>query len=219
MRAFGTKRLEGFRRQIWAEADPRTTSILPQLAYLPDDTIKALLDSFAALQTTDDIAAIVKGVPFLDNYHEQILLVISELRTSFIHLKAAEKLKKAEEKKAAGEVRIVQEQMGGDSDSEMESEDKSEEESDNDQADGGDEGILGPSGITWKINFRCVAVFSQQSIRYDSHCSSNVNITATNNGPSIHNENVPAAAQSDMPEVPVSDASSVRLCANNFTAY
>jgi len=55
MKEVGTARLEEFRLAVWFDASDRTTGLTPLAEFLPDITIRLILDRFSQLDTVADV--------------------------------------------------------------------------------------------------------------------------------------------------------------------
>ncbi|KAJ7118582.1 P-loop containing nucleoside triphosphate hydrolase protein [Mycena crocata] len=87
MKEVGTARLEEFRLAVWFEASEETTNLIPLAEFLPDITIKLILDTFSKLQTVTDVANVVAGIAGMQNQQPTLHGVIVELRETFAQMK------------------------------------------------------------------------------------------------------------------------------------
>jgi hypothetical protein len=61
MRALGKECLLGFRMKLWRNADEVQFGLIPPVVFLPDVTIKEILDNYALLHSIEDLDPIIKN--------------------------------------------------------------------------------------------------------------------------------------------------------------
>lgn len=105
MKQVGTSRLEEFRLSIWFEASDVDTGLIPITEFLPDVTIKFILDNFARYKSLGDLSKTVENIAGMVDHHEKLYEVINELRPIFMQMKKdkAAALKAAAVSRASGE--------------------------------------------------------------------------------------------------------------------
>lgn len=94
MRAYGTAEWERFRWTIFTEADPAAFGFFPPQVFIPDDTIKSLLDNLYSLKNTADVRQLVQHNTLLDKYHTRIFKCCQQMQQEFAAQRAAATVKK-----------------------------------------------------------------------------------------------------------------------------
>jgi hypothetical protein len=87
MKTAGTIRLEEFRLQVWSNTSDPGMDFTPLADFLPDVTIRFILDNFARFKSTADISELVKNIAGMKNQHEQLYHVLLELAATFTQMK------------------------------------------------------------------------------------------------------------------------------------
>ncbi|KAF7369594.1 ATP-dependent DNA helicase Q1 [Mycena venus] len=87
MKIAGTTRLEEFQYSVWAEASDHTMGLTPLADFLPDLTIKKILDRFAKIQSFGDLVPYIKDLRGIWGYHVRLFEVINELRETFCRMR------------------------------------------------------------------------------------------------------------------------------------
>ncbi|KAI0728029.1 P-loop containing nucleoside triphosphate hydrolase protein [Fomitopsis betulina] len=83
MRAVGTQQLLQFRDIIYSSASTPSTRLFPPIAFLPDPTIKTLLDEFALITSLDQLRLRVSEETFLLPHLDELWTVLLGLQTTF----------------------------------------------------------------------------------------------------------------------------------------
>jgi hypothetical protein len=92
MRALGKEHLLGFRMKLWHNADEVQFGLIPPAVFLPDVTIKEILDNYALLHSVEDLDPIIKNHRYLILHREALWQLISTLEADFIPLRRAAEL-------------------------------------------------------------------------------------------------------------------------------
>ncbi|KAJ7672982.1 hypothetical protein DFH06DRAFT_979159 [Mycena polygramma] len=79
----GASRLEEFRFSVWSDAFDETIGLTPLADFLPDITIKQMLDRVAKIECFADLVVHVQDLRGMAGYHSRLFEVIMELRETF----------------------------------------------------------------------------------------------------------------------------------------
>jgi hypothetical protein len=99
MRSLATERLIGFRTKLWRAADEIEYSIVPPVAFLPDNIIKKILDNYVLLRSAADLDPILKNESYLKPHRDALWQLISTFERDFIPLREKAELDKAAAKR------------------------------------------------------------------------------------------------------------------------
>ena len=150
MREHGIKELERFRLKLWQDADEVKTSWTPPAAFIPNATIKILLDHIYIIESTDDIISRDGDNKFLQPHTDELLQFLRNLRTQFEDMRQQAKKERMSLKNRTS----IQDES---------------DESEDDERTVGD-GI--PSGIRWIFKPSCVlTVFFSLILESDTKLS------------------------------------------------
>ncbi|KAJ7769073.1 P-loop containing nucleoside triphosphate hydrolase protein [Mycena maculata] len=83
MKVVGTSRLEEFRFSIWSSASDYTFGLTPLAEFLPDTTIKQILDRFAKIRVFADLIPFIDQLAGMAGWNARLWEVIVELRETF----------------------------------------------------------------------------------------------------------------------------------------
>jgi hypothetical protein len=84
---------------LWRAADEIEYSIVPPVAFLPDNIIKKILDNYALLRSAADLDPILKNESYLEPHHDALWQLISTFERDFIPLREKAELYKAAAKR------------------------------------------------------------------------------------------------------------------------
>jgi len=129
MREYGLKELQRFRLKLWQEADEEKTSWTPPSAFIPDATIKILLDHIYIIQSVDDIISRDSDNELLHAHSNELLRFLHDLQIQFEDMR-----QRAKEERMSRKNKISSDQR-----------DESEDSEDDELSAGEDV----PSGIRW----------------------------------------------------------------------
>jgi superfamily II DNA helicase RecQ len=103
IRSHATNRLQHFRYQLFDKIDLVSYSFLPPHAFLPDDMIKAIIDSIYSIRNPEDLKPLLVHNHLIDEHHVALFAVCSELKTDFADLRESKRLEMAFLKAISGE--------------------------------------------------------------------------------------------------------------------
>jgi hypothetical protein len=104
MKLVGTSRLEQFRVLVWSEAVDQSMALTPLADFLPDVTIKFILDNFAQFKSAADLLTVVQNIVGMAGQHERLYNIVVELKGTFLQMK---KDKAAETKAAKATTQLI----------------------------------------------------------------------------------------------------------------
>jgi hypothetical protein len=108
--AYGQKLFHQFCLEMFLDIpNPRHYSLFPPDAFLPDSTIKAILDNFYSINTVDDIVPYIKENHLLSSLHPAVFSFTHGLHKNFEKFRLKKKEKAAREKAEA--LLVVDEQL------------------------------------------------------------------------------------------------------------
>jgi len=99
MQSLAMERLIGFRTKLWRAADEIEYSIIPPVAFLPDNIIKKIIDNYTLLHSATDLDPILKNESYLKPHHDALWQLISTFERDFIPLWEKAELDKAAAKR------------------------------------------------------------------------------------------------------------------------
>ena len=140
MREHGFKELQCFRLKLWQGADEEKTSWTPPSAFIPDTTIKILLDHIYIIQSVDDIISRDSDNELLHPHSNELLRFLHDLQIQFEDMR-----QQAKEERMSRKNKISSDQG-----------DESEDSEDDELRTGEDI----PSGIRWILKPLCVLLFT-----------------------------------------------------------
>lgn len=153
VRAHGTKQLQDFREQVFNEVEDRGHSHLPPDEFLPDETIKVILDHFHLIQKSEDLVLLIEHIKLLKGFHLRLWELCTELRNEFAEIRLQQKASRAAKSLVGGGL--------ANSEQDFDSDESDSDVMDNEVADitGVTETVEGEeieaesrSGIRWRIN-------------------------------------------------------------------
>lgn len=96
LRALATAELKSLRQRIFNDASASEYGFFPPSIFLPDETIKEIIDKLYSVQTVGDVHSILQGNQLLNSREEEVLSFCESLHNKFAEHHAEAKHKKKE---------------------------------------------------------------------------------------------------------------------------